>query len=202
MSFSYDKSWDTFEQLFSSKLPFPMAWNSLIEYHEQLRPAPYWNDLRELDSLAEQASIADWLNEACTKNPLPDSVKALWIGIALLYDEESNREFYAYYLQGADSYEAADIEWATEPTYEPEEKYYVSATLNQLREIISVDAEQFSFLDWLLPLAFSSLLFDEIIRTKLRKETFVHHGSKLFVSLGFDGGDFQELTPVQLDNGS
>ena len=202
MSFSYDKSWETFEQLFSSKLPFSETWNRLVDYHEQLRPASYWNDLRTLDSLAEQASIADWLNEACAKNPLPNSVKALWIGIALLYDEESEREFYAYYLQGADTYEEGDIEWATEPTYEQEETYYVPETLNQLREIISTDAEQFSFLDWLMPLAYSAMLFDETIRTKLKKETFVQKECKLFVSLGFDGGDFKELTPIQSNNGS
>jgi hypothetical protein len=199
MSFSHDTSWEIFENILAKQLPTIESWNKFIDEHERDNPAPYWDKLRELHSSKEQDEIAEWLNNLVGVNSIPETVQALWVGIAMLWDEENEKEFYAYYIQGADNFEENEIEWATDPIYDPEGKYFVPEVLNQLRAAIKKESEDFEFLDWILPIAYSSFLFDEIIREKLSKEPFLKHRNKLFVSIGFEGGDFKELTPIEKD---
>ena len=197
MDFSHDKSWDAFETIFKRGLSLSDSWNLLLDFHEKIKAKKYWAQLRSLNHSQEQNEIKEWLNKLAIKNPIPSSVNALWIGIAQLYDEKENKEFYAYYLQGADSYEATDIEWATEPTYDPDGKYFAPDILNNISIIIKKDEKDFSFLDWILPLAYSSFLFDDILRKDLDKSKFLKSQKQLFVSIGYDSGDFKELTPIK-----
>lgn len=197
MAFTHDKSWDAFETIFKNRLSLQDSWKQLIDFHEKIKAKKYWTELLSQNYTQEQKEVREWLNELAAKNPIPSSVKALWIGVAQLYDEKENKEFYAYYLQGADNYDEDDIEWATEPTYEPEEKYFVPDILNNINGIIKKDKKDFSFLDWILPIAYSSFLFDSVIRNELNKSKFLTYQSQLHVSLGYDGGDFKELTPIK-----
>ena len=197
MDFSHDKSWNAFETILKKGIALPESWTLLIDFHEKIKTKKYWTQLRSLNHSPEQNEIKDWLNELAKKYPIPNSVKAIWIGIAQLYDEKENKEFYAYYLQGAETYDENSIEWATEPTYEPADKYIVPDILNNIRTITKKDNEDFSFLDWILPLAYSSFLFDDILRTGLDKSLFLKTQKQLFVSIGYDSGDFKELTPIK-----
>ena len=51
-------------------------------------------------------------------------------------------------------------------------------------------------MDWILPIALSAFVFDEIIRTQLRHELFLINKEFQHVAVGFDNGDFIELTPI------
>ena len=199
MDFSHDKSWDAFATIFKKAVSFSESWSRLIDFHEKIKAKKYWTQLRNVDHSQDQKEIKEWLNELPLKNPIPSSVKALWIGIAQLYDEKENKEFYAYYLQGADSYNENDIDWASEPSYEPEEKYFVPDILNNVRSKIKKDKNDFSFLDWILPLAYSSFLFNDILKTELDKSKFFNSQKQLFVTIGYDSGDFKELAPIKFD---
>jgi len=130
---------------------------------------------------------------------IPEGVSdyfALWIGIVKLVD--NNKEVYAIYLTGSDSYDEDDIDWSTEPVYEPENRYVIVGVLNEIDEIIVNDNDgDYSFLDWILPLAYCALTFDDIISTKLNKKLFLNSKAKLFVSLGHDSGDYKDLSVIQ-----
>ncbi len=196
MKFQHDKSWDNFESVFNLRLPIKDAWNKIIDFHEQTVPNSYWTSLRLLDIEAEQVEIKEWLEQLVTKSPIPDTVVALWLGITKLLEDE--KEVYVIYLIGADSYEEEDIEWAMEPTYDPENKYGIPGVLNQIGEItISGDKDDYEFLDWILPIAYCALTLDEIIRTKLNKNLFLKSRPKLFVTTGHDSGDYKELSPIE-----
>jgi len=198
MNYSEDKSWEHFESVFNAKLPIKEAWGRIIDFHEQLKPKKYWADLRQLEVEPEQEEIKEWMEDIVALSPIPKNIVALWVGITKIYDEEDKKEFYAIYLSGAKSYDQDYIDWTAKPTYKPDENYGILDVLNHMDEIIRKDKEDYSFLDWILPLAYCALTIDEIIRTKrLNKKHFLQACPKLFVTTGFDDGDFVNLTAIE-----
>ncbi len=198
MSYTHEESWACLEEVFNAKLGINEAWNKIIDYHEQLKPKKYWAELRKLEVQKEQDEIAEWIDQVVLGAPLPDSVKALWIGITNIWDEETNKEYYAVFIQGADSYDAEDIEWTSAPSYDPDDNFGIMDSLNQITDIIKTDSDDFSFLDWILPIAYCVLTMDEIIRKKkLDRSLFLKNRDKLFVSAGFDDGDYMNLTAIE-----
>lgn len=196
MKFVHSKSWDNFETIFDSKLPIEQSWAKIISFHENVAPKPYWGKLKQLDIKSEQLDIQNWLEQLVTDSPIPENILALWIGIVKLVD--NNKEVNAIYLTGSGSYDEDDIDWATEPMYEPENRYVIVRVLNEIDEVIVNDNDgDYSFLDWILPLAYCAMTFDDIIRTKLNKKLFLNSNAKLFVSLGHDSGDYKGLSAIQ-----
>ena len=194
MNFQHDKSWEIFETVFDLKLPINESWNRIIDFHEQISSKSYWTKLRQLDFLEEQNNIKEWLESIVTNSPIPDNIVALWIGITKIID--NNKEVYVIYLVGSDSYNKDDIDWATDATYEPENRYGILEVLNKIDKTIKKD-ENYSFLDWILPISYCAFTIDEIIRTKLNRKLFLKSKSKLFVTTGHDSGDYKELTPIE-----
>ena len=82
MNFAHDASWNAFETIYKKHLSISESWNQLIDFHEKIKAKKYWTQLRNLNFSQEQNEIAVWLNDLVLKNPIPSSVKALWIGIA------------------------------------------------------------------------------------------------------------------------
>ena len=198
MEYSHENSWANFEAVFNANLGINEAWNKIIDYHEQLKPQKYWAALRQLELEKEQVEIAQWVEDVVTNSPIPKSVEALWFGITKIWDEENAKEFYAIYLQGADKYDSEDIDWVLESSYEPEENFGIVEGLNQIDELIRDDSDDYAFLDWILPLAYCALTLDEIIRTnKMNRELFLKAKKKMFVTTGFDDGDFVNLTAIE-----
>jgi hypothetical protein len=196
MTFKHDSSWENLEKTLEAQLPIKEAWNKIIDFHAQIFPSDYWTELRQLDVAAEQEEIKDWLTNLVLNKPLPEQVVALWIGITKLLDDDAN-EVCTIYLSGADSYDQEDIDWATEPTYEPENKYGVLDVLNAIENIIEQDSVNYSFLDWILPLAYCALTLDEIFRNKLDSKLFLQSQNKLFTATGHDSGDYLNLSPIE-----
>lgn len=194
MEFSYDNSWDSLTTLSAAKLSAKEAWIKFIDFHEDTIPKPYWSELKQLDLESDQTEIVAWLEQLFSASPMPESVGAIWIGI--LKYEEDDKEIQAIHLIGADDYEKDDNEWACDPTYLPENRYFVPKVLQQIDEISQTDEDNYSFLDWILPLAYCTFMFDEIIRTKLNKTLFSTNKHQINVVTGHDSGDFIEISSV------
>ena len=198
MEFSHDASWQNFEEVFNAKLPIAEAWKLIIDFHEQQKPKDYWSEIRKLNVEGEQSDIICWIEQIVSASPISKRTIAIWIGISKLFDEENEREYYAIYLQGSDKYDEKTIEWAEEPTYEPEHNYGLVDVLSQMDQLLHKDVEDYTFLDWMLPLAYIALTFDDIIRTnRLKKELFLTGKTKLYVSAGFEEGDYMNLTAIE-----
>jgi hypothetical protein len=195
MGFQHDKSWDCLESIFKSKLSAKEAWDNFIDFHEQMNPKSYLADLRNLDIEDEQNDINNWIQQLLTDSPLPESVQAIWIGILRL--EDKGNEIPAIYLVGADTYDKDDIDWACEPTYLPKNRYVLPGILKEIDDIIKTDKDNFGFLDWILPLAYCSFTFDEIIRTRINKKLFLSKRDKIYVATGHDSGDYQTLSNIE-----
>jgi len=197
MGFSYDDSWEYFESILESRADIQSSWTKLIDYHSSIVDRPYWNDLRQLDVRVEQVEIKEWLEQLVDSSPLPVHVIALWFGITQLWDEEENSEVYAIYLNGSENYDLEDIDWACDCEYDPENKYIIPEVLIELEKIIKTDEENYSFLSWIMPLAYCSFVLDEIIRTRLNKTLFLKNQPKIFVATGFDSGDYINLSTIE-----
>jgi len=195
MEFQHDKSWDCLERIFKNKLSAKKAWNDFIDFHEQINPKPYWTDLRNLDIENEQNDIVNWIQQLLTDSPLPESVQAIWIGILRL--EDNGNEIPAIYLVGADTYDKDDIDWACEPTYLPENRYVLPGILKEIDDIIKTDNDNFEFLDWILPLAYCTFTFDEIVRIRIDKNLFLSKRDKIYVATGHDSGDYLDLSIIE-----
>lgn len=195
MDFKHDKSWDNFLTVFKSKLTIKVAWNKIIDFHDQTISKPYWTALRKLDLVSEQIEIKNWLEQLVITSPLPDNVIAFWIGILKL--DNNGQELPAIYLVGSDTYQKDDIDWACDPTYLPHNRYIHPGVLIQIDSIIKADKDNYEFFNWLLPLAYCALTLDEIIRTQLNKKLFLTTKDKLFVATGHDSGDYLDLTTIE-----
>jgi hypothetical protein len=120
---------------------------------------------------------------------------AIWLGIFKFADGKN--EIPAMYLAGADTYDKDDIEWACHPTYLPDNRYVQSGVLQQIYDIARTDKENYEFLDWILPVAYCTFTFDEIIRTKLNKKLFITSKTRLFAATGHDSGDYMDLSNIE-----
>ena len=59
------------------------------------------------------------------------------------------------------------------------------------------DHDTFCLLDWILPLAWCALLLDDLTRNRLIDKIFFRGpGDRIFLSTGFDDGDYLSLTPI------
>jgi hypothetical protein len=192
-TFSLDNSWNYFEELLALKLPVAESWVKFIDFHQQLKDKHYWNELLHLKIVDEQLEVKNWLESIVEKSPIPNDVRALWLGITTFEDKLLQKDIYAIYLQGSASYDAEEIDWASYPIYEPEGAYVALKNLNSIAEIIKDDKLDYKFLITLLPLAYCSFVFDDIFQSKIDKEKFAFYKSKLYITTGYDSGAFQNL---------
>jgi hypothetical protein len=198
MKYSHNKSWEKFQEIFSNQESIQSKWESIVKYHQVIKRNDFWKGILKINLESEQDEILAWFQDVITHEPLPESVRGIWVGIAKLWDEENQVECYALYLHGADQYDEEEIEWANAPTYQPdvERRYLALEGLNELDALI-VNDNDYSFLDWILPLAYTSIILDNLIRNKVDKKLF-KNSVEIGFTVGFDSGDFQVLTPLKL----
>ena len=196
MDFQHDKSWESLTAILNNKMRAVDAWTEFILVHEKNIPKPYWSQLKQLDIQAKQVHIVDWISNIVTKEPLPASIVAIWIGLFKSPDSNEN-EIPTIYFGGADNYEKDDSDWACDLKYLPKNRYAQPELLQEIDRIAKTDQECYEFLDWILPLSYCAFTFDEIARTKLDKNLFLKHRSKLFITVGHDSGDYIDLTPIE-----
>jgi hypothetical protein len=197
MEFNHDSSWDNFEKIFNSRPTFKDGWNKIIDFHEAITKKPYWTELRNVNFENELTEMKEWIEGVLTNYPITNDTIALWIGLIKILDENEN-ETYALYLVGSNTFDKNDIEWATEPTYLPENRYAIFEALDKIEQLTKNNGDNdFYFLDWILPLSFSALLIDECIRTNLNKSLFLTHNKEISIAVGFDSGDYYNLTTIK-----
>ncbi len=198
MDFSHKDSWNHFEKLYTEKLSIQEAWTRLIDFHEQVKPKPYWGALRQLDIVAEQEQLVAWVEQIVSASPISKKTIAIWIGITKIWDEENEREYYAIYLVGSDKYTKNNTDWALEPTYEPEHNYGIVKVLSDMDVLIRNDETDYTFLDWLFPIAYIALTLEDIInRNLLSKALFLNGKDKLYISTGYEEGDSLNLSCIE-----
>lgn len=185
MKFSHDKSWDFLETLLKNDTSTDDSWRKIIDFHKAFKQKEFWENLSNIEIEKEQKELVEWIEDLQIESPIPDDIISFWIGIIKLWDEENEKEVCGIYLVGAKNYNKEDIEWAVDYTYEPENKYFASDVLSSINENIE-DDDDFSFLDWILPLSYCCLTFQEIFKNRKLNNS-------CYVSVGFDGGDFLNL---------
>jgi hypothetical protein len=202
---SHDKAWGNLETVLNSKLAINDSWNKIIDLESDLVPADYWAQLRTLNVQADQDNILKQLERVITDSPMPENIIALWIGIIKLWDEKESKEYYSMYLAGSDSYDVEDADWAADPAYFSPNCYISSEVLNSVDHIIAVDRNNYSFLDWILPIAYTALTVSDIIERRLNKSLFLKYKKglfftkskeSLFVTVGYDDGDFISIQSI------
>jgi hypothetical protein len=198
MSFDHNYSWDNFENVVRSTPSVREGWNHIIDFHQTMKKKSYWNELKALDVESEKKKIGEWLEALVTDEPFNEKVLAIWIGITKFVDEVEN-EVYVIYLTGCEAYDSEDIEWANEPTYIPENRYFASEVLTEMTRKISKEDDDYSLLDWILPLAYCTLMFNDLIVNALDKSKFLKHRDKIFVATGHDSGDYWNLNPIEIN---
>mgnify|MGYP001767399758 CR=1 FL=1 len=195
MDFNHDSSWDNLLEVFNLKLSITDSWNKIINFHEKIIWKPYWNDLRQLEFVSEQNEIKEWLEHFVKNSDLPPSVLALWIGILKM--EYNGKLSPTIYIVGSDTYIKNSNEWASQPIYVPDNRYAIPGILGQIDDIVKADNKNYEFFDWILPLAYCALTFDDIIRTKLDTNLFLKSRNKIHVVTGHDSGDYLELSCIK-----
>ena len=196
MNFDYDKTWESLKAVLKKELDIMGSWNAFIDLIEKQISKPYWQSLKELALESEQEDIREWIENLALESPLPDDIKALWIGI-IRVEGDDGQEIPTIYLVGSNNYNEDDIDWASEPTYMPDNRYVCPTVLREIDNIIRTDQKDYQFLDWILPIAYCALTLDEIIRIKINRGLLLGRKKILHVTVGHDSGDYLEISPLE-----
>ncbi|GGH63974.1 hypothetical protein HNQ91_002404 [Filimonas zeae] len=196
MAFQYDKSWEIFTTILDSKSSARQSWTTFLDWHRQHSPEVYWCKLSDIAIEEDLTHFENWFTALVTASPVPEKVVAIWIGL-LKASHGDNYEVPVMYMGGANSYDEEDGEWACDLKYLPDNRYAQPASLRQIDELAKTDKENYVFLDWILPLAYCAFILDEVFRTKIDKRLFLQHTNQLFITIGHDGGDFVNLSPLE-----
>lgn len=192
MTFNHDISWQLLLTTLSRRLPASEAWAQFIDAHAELVPQPYWPALKAIDIDQEQLDIVEWMKQVVAEEPVPPGICALYIGLFKFADENDSTPL--IYLVGADQYKKEDMSWALDPVYEPANRYVQLSSMLHIDHVIKADNAHYEYLDWILPLAYCTFMFDEIRRTKLDHYLFTQGRTVLHIAVGHDSGDLIDLT--------
>jgi hypothetical protein len=192
--FNIGQSWDDFKDIFNQKLPLAQAWGKMIDSLEAFKPKPYWITLRNIDIEAGRKAIKEWVELTFVEDAITVDTKSLWVGIGE-YVDKNDTKLYGLYLIGYDVEDPDDLD-GDDPTFLPEENLMIPADLVIIEQTTKQD-EDYSFLDWMLPLVYCSLVLDDIIRGDLDKQNILKVNSKIPVAVGYDGGDFMKLSTIE-----
>lgn len=193
--FNHDESWNYIEDVLKSNLSFHEGWLKIVAFHEVKQTDLSLVVLRRIDLDAELLEITKWIKVNLANEPLPNTVVALWFGIFTAADEDGNDAGYTIYFSGTDSYDEEEIEnWISNETYSPHNKYFIPAAFNTLLEKLKqTHSEAYPFLDWILPISYAALLIQTAIQNGEVKPLLLQNKSMLFVTLGYDDGDYINL---------
>lgn len=184
--FNHASSWNFLESILQSNMAFKDGWKDIIAFHEEQLIDSY-NDIEGFDFEKDLLSASTWFEEALATDPIPNSVKALWFGIFITADEDESNEGYCFYFTGSDNYDEHNLDnWALNPVYSPVNKYFKPERLNTLlKKIKENKPDNYSFLDWILPISYVSLMVKQL-KNKLN--------TNFYITVGYDDGDYLSLS--------
>jgi len=191
--FNIKQSWDDFKDIFNQKLPLAEAWGKMIDTLEAIKPKPYWITLRNIDIEAGRKVIKEWVELTFVEDDITADTKSLWVGIGE-YVGKNDTKLYGLYLIGYDVEDPDDLD-GDDPTFSPEENLIVPDDLVTIEQAINDDGD-YTFLDWLLPVAYCSFVLDDMIRNDLDKQNILRFKNSISVAVGYDGGDFMKLSTI------
>ncbi|MCB0698022.1 MAG: hypothetical protein KDC07_11690 [Chitinophagaceae bacterium] len=189
MGYDHDASWERLETLLKSKKKNKEKWSDLVDYHFSKEDA-IGLSLKDINIEKDVEELRDWITKLFRTEPIPPNTDAIWIGVFKATYE--NREIYASYCIGSTQYTESNIEWATEPTYMPENRYFVIDGVNELLSIINDSDDRFAFLDWILPLGYYCFILSDIVVQCTLYNDLLPDG--IHIVCGYDEGDYIELT--------
>lgn len=154
--------------------------------HVQNSAQTYWPKFGEINIEEDLENFANWLTALFTENPTSENIVALWIGL-VKFTGSDNSEIPTVYVGGADNYDKDNSDWACDLAYLPNKRYAQPGSLKKIDVIAKTDNAHYSFLDWILPLAYCSFVIDEVIKTRLDRQLLAGNSNKLFIAIGYDG---------------
>lgn len=193
--FEHEQVWAEFEAIVAQKLPVAQSWKKLVDLLENIKAKPYWSQIRNIDIATERKEIKDWFELTFSTDEVTEETKCLWVGIQE-YADKDDTKLYGIYLSGYEVNNPDDID-GKEPSYLPEESMIIVDNLSAIEKLINSDSDDYDFLDWLLPVAYCSLILDDIIRNDLYKLLVLRHNDEMAIAVGYDGGDYVVLTTIE-----
>lgn len=191
--FDNEQSWDNFETIISEQLSVAEAWGKMIASLEAVKPKSFWATLRNIDIEAGRKIVKEWVEQTFIEDGISDDTQCFWISIAE-YADENDAKVYGLSITGYDVEDPDDLD-GDDPTFSPEENLIVPDDLVTIEQAINDDGD-YTFLDWLLPVAYCSFVLDDMIRNDLDKQNILRFKNSISVAVGYDGGDFMKLSTI------
>ena len=194
MTSSHIESWGILIENLAAKAGIVKGWNNILDFHSELFQSTGLDILRNLPVLDEQIGIRNWIDKLLLESPIPTSILAIWFGLFTMNDTEGQRP--VLYIHGSQLDPNDNGDWACQVDYQPLHRYVAPKVLLVVDSIVSKEQKNGSFLDWILPLSYCVLTLDEVVRARNDKILKTESTRSLHVAVGFDDGDFMEITPL------
>jgi hypothetical protein len=144
--------------------------------------------LEKLDFEKDANSIEKSITNILSSEPPKIKVKGFWFGIFDTHDngKSSSQAYLCGSNKGPGTGETA--EWAVNPKYFPESRYFGSKVLNELPEVINEAGDN-------LEIRYFSLWYLAVVVANYCKSNYslLLNADKCIVSIGFDSGDFVNI---------
>lgn len=141
--------------------------------------------IEKLDFNTDIISIESQLTETLKTEPPKIKVKGYWFGI-FEAEEDSNHIFQGY-ISGNSKASATDEdnEWAVDPKYFPESRYFKSTVLEKLPQILLNESDDFS--TQYFPLWYLTIVIANYCK---KINDLLLNSDKCLIAVGWDSGDF------------
>jgi hypothetical protein len=163
MNFNYDQLLKVILGAVDSRAAIPARMGAVIDECERQYPHPDWRQLREVDFLADQAYLEQWLSEA-----LPGvsghGVRGLWFGIATYQceDETETIDLYARSTRSFDS-DQESLRWIRDSAQD--DSMLDSTVLDEIHDVAYAhDGGLANDAEYPLALAYGAIVAIEAVR--------------------------------------
>jgi len=188
MEFDISQAAQRVKEIVHSSTSTRQGLTALLDYCAKLAPNPVWAKIAKLDIDADQQGLRDWLVPLLTTSPPDQSIVAYYVG--LFETALDDRETLLLYLSGSTHFDPADAygDWTGDPAYFPEDRYALSAVLDQIYQLLVKADTAGEPGIYVLGLGYPCLVMRDLLAQLDPKLTLGARKSRV-VAVGFDEGD-------------
>jgi hypothetical protein len=195
----HDQVWNIFQIQLSQQSTARKTWaqfvDALVQYGLPLDVVA----LKKITSIEQDIKdLKDWFLSNTRGIKTFSRTKAIWIALAEYYNEQDQKNIYALTMRGCTTYDDEHNFWSKDILWQNQASVIAPDALIELLCLIKPIDENFELLDWILPLALSCFIFNEILSDYIDPREVLQEQKIIEVGLGYNDGDYMGLYPIAI----
>lgn len=195
----HDSIWNIFQMHVTQTGTASEVWSKFVTVLGKQMVTLPTNQLLQLQNINQDIIdlTAWWKSNIAQVSKTKSKTKAIWIALQEYDSPSGEGTNYAYTMRGCSDYDDEHNFWVKQIAWHNEQLAIAPDSILEVQEIIkSLPSDQWEILDWILPLALSCFIFNEIITQHIDKSALLHDQKIVEAALGYMDGDYMGLAPI------